>query len=160
MIADSFVSIVGAAAPSREVLVVEGLDDEEIEDVLAAFVCVPIVPSPTRQDSPLIDLVTRFDCSRVSVRGFMFVGPGEVRRGLIGRLEADPVRVEGEAVVFEDHADSQAQSVIARDQGAFLDALARVIRAPLRERNETLQRECSIAAGVEVDCVFWRVLTR
>jgi hypothetical protein len=156
MDADTFLSCLNDAMPTRESLRDYGLDDEEIEGIRAVFSAPARNNAREGQSSELERLVAQFDCSRLEVGLVNFLG--EIEFHLHGRIfaycEADPLVVrENGVVAMYDHADPcSMQTECSSDSEKFLDALCEFIqirthKSSWKGRLQDASESCANAAG-------------
>ncbi|WP_442510519.1 hypothetical protein SH528x_002144 [Novipirellula sp. SH528] len=156
MTADEFVDSLAALCPTEAELQSHGLNENDIQDIKSAFMCVPRRdPSEAlRTANPVFDLLNRYDCTSVQLPNFRFSDcPQQTANGvLIGWWEADPVLLDSGSIACYDHAaPDYVISTCAKDCSRFLAALihhaARYRSPEWRERRDELGRECASVAG-------------
>jgi hypothetical protein len=166
MTADSFVSRLVRIANSLDILRQYGYPDDEIEEMRTSY-SPPERPGVPQHIDPVIDLLARYDCSRVEI-GMIRLAPQPIEQDwawAIGKDEADPLVLDkrsGEIKLMELRAGGIAQnahviSIYARTSGMFLDALALTAETLLRQISGEFRAEteacrqgaelCADAAG-------------
>jgi hypothetical protein len=162
MKADDFVRTLLDTCPTMESLLRKGLSEKGAMEERGSYMCV-LRPNVAPLVDPLLDLLSRYDCSKVEIGMIRFMSAptdvGELWQ--IGKDEADPIvldKVTGEVTLrslsHPDHTISKCASTSSR----FLDAVALCARSlthlsehdPRGEDQEACHRfahECGNAAG-------------
>jgi hypothetical protein len=163
MDADSFVSRLRAAAPAPALLRERGLSRPEIEFILASFVVRPKEAGPAaRAADPLLDLVSRYDASGVTIGALHFAAGADVREEgvVVGFVEEeafeDPLLIEavqGKIEIREATAIERLIRRCARNGGCFLDATIRAAEHfTERIKDMKLAEDVKVLRAVSEEC--------
>lgn len=167
MNAETFIKSIENVKPSRESLEDYGLEDEEIEEILATFMAPAKKISKEEQNDEIQRMLTSFDCSKIEIGLIRF--QDEVRAHSYGKMfafcEADPlvIRADGSIAMY-DHANPDPVPLeCAGNSEKFLDALAKFIDIRSKKSNwkgRTVEAAelCAKAAGGSQYCDFFRQL--
>src|SRR4051812_22050680 len=157
MSADEFAAAIAALAPSVAELEAKGLSPQSAENFRKSYQCArradPPVPG---NDNPLLDLLARYDCSRLEI-AVVTLGPAGISKGysdkllsqgkrVIGAVEADPLVLDDKTgeIDLRDHSDPNfSMAKVAANGAKLLDALYLVasFRRPHRGNRQNLSRE-------------------
>jgi hypothetical protein len=131
MTAEAFVEEIARNAPSMDHMRRIGIDGELAseftrEHMLTRF---PGKQVPMPEEDPLLTLLKGFDLSHSRIGSICFAQPPKLEgdRLIIGDIDADPLvyNLLTREITFCDHeCPSFVMSKVAKDGGAFLDALA------------------------------------
>lgn len=167
MNANEFASSLFEIMPSIDDLRKKGFEsDGMISRYRSWYVCLPR-EFPVSYDNPVLDLIGRFDVSRVEVAGFSFDGDTKTIDDLciFGHFETDPIALDlnsGEVLRFY-YYDMSLVEHCAVDGGHFLDALLEVARFKVGlfdEKNipKYLERVVASAGGLRYQSFYEELL--
>ncbi len=128
MKADTFVQKLWQLAPDANKLMLDGLDQDDADELREAFRCEPKANPHRCPERPLLDLVLSFDASEVEIGMVCFSDKAETQGDaiVVGEVESDPLLVDratGEIRVEEFGSDGHLLWRCARSEHEFLDAL-------------------------------------
>ncbi len=171
MTAEEFARRLFALTPTEDDLRAEGVPPSLVREFIDAYRCEPIAHHVPHDDDPLVDLIQRYDLSRVKI-GVVYLGDlqnwvSSPEHRIVGTVEADGLairRADGMVVLLDHDCPSFVMSVVGIDSSRALDALLELAKGSrgvsLKSKFEraAAAARCAAAAGAPESEGFYATL--